>query len=226
VSEGRLSVVATPIGNLADLAPRAAEALAAADVWLVEDTRVSGKLQALLGVKKPMRLLNEHTAPTTVDRYAAEIAAGIHAAVLTDGGAPGISDPGADLVDRCHGLSVRVEPLPGPSAVITALMASGFYAQRFAFLGFLPRKPGPVRAELSAFADSPMTLVAFESPHRIDKLLTLSYEALGARRFVLARELTKLYEQIWRGRLPEIPSAQDVPRRGEFTVVWEGKRKG
>ncbi|MCO5296400.1 MAG: 16S rRNA (cytidine(1402)-2'-O)-methyltransferase [Fimbriimonadaceae bacterium] len=222
---GRLSVVATPIGNLADLSPRAEQALRDASVWFVEDTRVSGKLQAHLGVKRPMRVLNDHSGAPVLDRYAAELAEGAHAALLSDGGAPGISDPGALLVDRCHESGVPVEAVPGPSAVVTALMASGFFAQRFAFLGFLPRKPGPMRSELLPFADSPMTLVAFESPHRLEKLLDAAAAALGERRYAVCREMTKTFEQCWRARLPRIPTGDEVPRKGEMTIVFEGIRR-
>ncbi len=221
---GRLSVVATPIGNLADLTPRAAQALTEATVWFVEDTRVSGRLASHLGIKRPMRVLNDHTPAAAVERYAAEIAKGACAALLSDGGAPGVSDPGTELVEACVANGVDVVPLPGPSAPIAALMVSGFYAQRFAFLGFLPRKPGPMRAELAVYAESPYTLVVFESPHRIDKLLEVAHSALGARRYTLCRELTKAFEQIHRGRLPEVPDVSTVLRRGEFTVVFEGKR--
>lgn len=222
---GRLSVVATPIGNLADLTPRAAEALTEAEVWYVEDTRVSSRLATHLGIKRPMRVLNDHTSQAAVERYADELANGAHGALLSDGGAPGVSDPGTELVEACAARGVPVVPLPGPSAPIAALMASGFYAQRFAFLGFLPRKPGPMRAELAEYSESPYTLVAFESPHRIEKLLEAAHDALGPRRYVLCREMTKAFEQIYRGRLPEIPDVSAVLRKGEFTVVFEGRRK-
>jgi 16S rRNA (cytidine1402-2'-O)-methyltransferase len=221
----QLTLVATPIGNLGDLTPRAIEALSSADFWLVEDTRVSGKLQSHLGIKKPMRVLNEHSTPAQVERYRDELR-DQRAALITDGGAPGVSDPGALLVDFCHEDGLEVDVIPGPSAVIAALMASGFYAQRFAFLGFLGRKPGPMRQELMPFADSPYTLVLFESPFRIDKLLEACADALGNRRYAVCRELTKAHQQIFRQRLPIIPNEREVPRKGEFTLVVEGKRRG
>lgn len=222
---GRLSVVATPIGNLADLSPRAEQALREADVWYVEDTRVSGKLQSHLGVKRPMRVLNDHTGDPMLDRYFKELEEGASAALLSDGGAPGVSDPGATLVDRCHEGHVPVAAIPGPSAVVTALMVSGFFAQRFAFLGFLPRKPGPMRAEMEPFGDSPLTLVVFESPHRLEKLLEAASTTLGDRRYAICREMTKSFEQCWRARLPRIPTGDEVTRKGEITVVFEGKRR-
>ena len=223
--EARLSVVCTPIGNLSDLSDRARETLAGASFWIVEDTRVSGKLGSVLEVKKPMRILNEHTGDNAVAAYADQIEEGEWAALLTDGGAPGISDPGAKLVDVCLERGIRVEPIPGPSAPIAAISASGFFAQRFAFLGFLPRKAGDIRSELAPFADSPYTLVLFESPFRIDALLKAAHEALGDRRYVICREITKAFEQIWRSSLPYIPTEKEVPRKGEFTIVIEGKRK-
>ncbi len=222
---GKLTLVATPIGNLADLSPRAVESLGAADFWIVEDSRISGKLASHLGLKKPMRILNDHTSRNQVERYLADLVAGGHAALLTDGGAPAISDPGSILTDLCHEAGVQLEAIPGPSAVVTALMLSGFFAQRFAFLGFLGRKPGPMKSEMKVFADSPLTLVLFESPHRLDVLLKAAFEALGPRRYVICRELTKMHEQAYRSTLPEIPTEVQVPRKGELTLVIEGRRK-
>lgn len=222
---GRLVLVCTPIGNLGDLSPRAAEALSLADFWLVEDTRVSGKLQAHWGLKKPMRVLNEHTTPAARGKFLDEVEAGACAALLTDAGAPTISDPGALLVDESWSRSIEVDAIPGPSAVIDALMLSGFFAQQFSFLGFLPRKPGPAFKELSAFADSTHTLVLFESPFRTEKILSVAYEALGERRYAVCRELTKLHQQVYRNTLPALPKTGEVPAKGEFVIVVEGKRR-
>jgi len=222
---GGLVLVASPIGNLEDLSPRAGRALAEADLWLVEDTRVSGKLQGHLGVSKPMRVCNEHTSEAQLAKYVAELKSGLNAALLTDAGTPGISDPGAWLADLCYEAGVPVEAIPGPSAVATALMLSGFFAQRFAFLGFLSRKPGPMKRELEPFADSPMTLVVFESPFRLKNLLAAAYTALGERRYAVCRELTKLHQQVYRSSLPDIPGEGLVPPKGEICVVFEGKRK-
>lgn len=226
-SGGRLTLVASPIGNLGDLSPRASQTLAEADVWYVEDTRVSGKLAFHLGLKKPMRVLNDHTSPAQVERYADEIAQQrLNAIVLTDGGAPVVSDPGAILADFCHEREIPVLSIPGPSAVTNALALSGFFGQRFAFLGFLGRKAGAIRSELEPFAESPLTLVLFESQHRIDSLLAAAHDALGARRYAICREMTKAFEQTYRARLPEVPDEQVVPRKGEFTIVIEGRRRG
>ena len=193
-----LTLVATPIGNLGDLSPRAVQTLTDADHWLVEDTRVSAKLAFHLGIKKPMRVLNEHTSPVQVERYVAELKGGAKVALLTDGGSPAISDPGAILTDLCHLAGVTIDANPGPSAVITALGLSGFFAQRFVFLGFLGRKAGAIRREL---------------------------DALGNRRYAICREISKAFQQIYRENLPTIPSEAEVPRLGEMTIVIEGKRK-
>lgn len=219
-----LTLVATPIGNLGDLSPRAMEALQSADFWLVEDTRVSGKLQAAFGWHVPMRVLNEHTSERQMLQYVSDLQ-GLRGALITDAGAPGISDPGAALVDLCHERGVPVVGVPGPSAIIAALMVSGFFAQRFAFLGFLPRQAGALRAALSPFAESPLTLVVFESSFRLDRLILGAADVLPCRRYAVCRELTKKHEQVWRGRLPEPPDLAAVPRRGEFTVVFEGARR-
>lgn len=224
--KGALTLVATPIGNLADLSPRAIEALRAADIWFVEDTRVSGKLQSHLGIKKPMRVVNDHTRPDQMDRYVEEIVDGASAALLSDGGSPVISDPGAILCDLCHDQGVAIDAVPGPSAPILALTLSGFFGQRFVFLGFLPRKAGEIRSELSPFADSPLTLVLFESQFRIESLVKAAHEALGERRYAICREMTKSHQQVYRAELPYVPTESEVPRKGEFTIVIEGLRRG
>ncbi len=222
---GGLCLVATPIGNLGDLSPRAVEALKAADVWVVEDTRISAKLAFHLDIKKPMRVMNDHTTPAQVIRYVDEIAAGSQIAVVTDGGSPTVSDPGAILTDACLTRGLPVTGVPGPCAAIYALSLSGFFGQRFVFLGFLGRKAGAIRGELTAFADSPLTIILYESPHRIETLLSAAHDALGPRRYAIGRELTKAFEQVYRAELPYIPTEEEVPRKGEITVVIEGRRR-
>ena len=222
---GRLTLVSTPIGNLGDLSPRARAALEEADAWIVEDTRISGKLASAFELKKPMKVLNDHTSPGAIDKYYAELSNGANWALLTDGGTPAISDPGALLTDRCLEGGIEVDAIPGPSAVTTALALSGFFAQRFAFLGFLPRKAGGMRDELVPFVSSPLTLVLFESLHRLESLITVAGEVLGPRRYTLCRELTKSHQQVLRLNLPEVPSEADFPRKGELTLVIEGHRR-
>ena len=136
-----------------------------------------------------------------------------------------MSDPGAILSDLCHEAGIPVEGIPGPSAPILALTLSGFFGQRFAFLGFLPRKAGDIKSELKSFVDSPLTLVLFESQFRIAPLLEAAHSVLGERRYAICREMTKSHEQVFRSRLPHVPSESEVPRKGEFTIVIEGKRK-
>ncbi len=225
-SQGSLTLVATPIGHLGDLSARTIQALTDADMWLVEDTRVSGKLASHLGLRKPMRVLNDHSGSSVSERYADEIAKGAKIAVLTDGGSPAISDPGAILTNICRDRNLEIDSIPGPSAVVNALALSGFFAQRFAFLGFLGRKAGAIRGELQPFAHSPLTLVLFESPHRFENLLKVAHEVLGERRYAICREMTKAHQQVFRDKLPEVPGEGTVPHKGEFTIVIEGIRRG
>ena len=222
---GRLVLVATPLGNLGDISPRAKEAMEQAEAWVVEDTRVSGKLQAVLGVRKTMHTLNDHTSDSKLRQLLQSLEGGADLALLTDAGTPGISDPGADLVDLCYQNGIEVDSIPGPSAVPLALSLSGFFAQRFAFLGFLPRKPGEAKSVLEPFIDSTLTVVLFESPFRVTKTLALLATFLPDRRYAVARELTKQHQQIYRGTFPALPTLKDVPEKGEFTLVIEGKRR-
>jgi len=178
-----------------------------------------------LGIKKPMRVLNDHTSEHQTEKYLEEIAAGADAALITDGGSPVISDPGAILCDKCQSAGVKIGAIPGPSAVTTALMLSGFFGQRFCFLGFLGKKPGAIRSELRPFKESPLTLVLFESPFRIEALLKAAGEELGERRYVICREMTKIHEQVFRGAFPYVPTDKELPRKGEVTVVIEGRRR-
>ncbi len=220
-----MTLVSTPIGNLGDLSARAASTLAEADMWIVEDTRISAKLAAHLSVRKPMRVLNDHSTEFQVQKILADIKAGMNACLLTDGGSPSISDPGAILTDLCHRHEVEVDSIPGPSAVTNALALSGFFAQRFVFLGFLPRKAGQIKSDLQPFAESALTLVLFESPHRLDTLLNSAFEVFGERRYAICREMTKMHQQVYRDFLPNVPSESSVPKKGEVTLVIEGRRR-
>ncbi len=225
MSSGRLVLVATPIGNLQDLSARAVSALGEADFWIVEDTRVSGKLLMVLSLKKPMRVLNEHTPDHKVAAYAKELSEGATVALLTDGGCPSISDPGARLVDLCAEQGIEIDSIPGASAVTNALALSGFFAQQFAFLGFPGRKPGDIRALFQPFADSTLTLVFFESPFRFMKTLEIVADTVGDRRIVICREMTKLHQQIIRGNLQNLAEMREIGQKGEFTIVIEGRRR-
>jgi 16S rRNA (cytidine1402-2'-O)-methyltransferase len=225
-SRSDLTLVAGPIGNLGDLTIRAKETLVSCPLWVVEDSRVSSRLASHLEVRPSLTLLTDHSHPSQITKLVERIGREGPAALLTDAGTPGISDPGALLVQEAIESGLKVDALPGPSAVTLALSLSGFFAQRFAFLGFLPRKPGPAKEVLSPFVDSSLTLVLFEGPHRVLKTLETAHQALGPRRCVICRELTKLHQQVWRGTLDKLPTDKQVPAKGEFTLVIEGLRKG
>jgi 16S rRNA (cytidine1402-2'-O)-methyltransferase len=222
---GKVILIASPLGNLGDLSIRATEALQQCDFCIAEDTRVSAKLLQHVGVKKPLAVLNEHTQAGKIQQYLDRVAAGETAVVLSDGGTPCISDPGAIFVDLARERDIEVDAIPGPSAVTQALMLSGFFAQRFVFLGFLGRKPGDIRRDLEAYVDSTLTIVLFESPYRVEALCRVAAEALPGRRVAICRELTKLHQQVVVTTLEEFPTESVMPRLGEFTVVIEGKRR-
>ncbi len=222
---GSLTLIASPIGNLGDISVRTRASIEACDLVFAEDARVTGKLIEHLGFKRPFKTLNEHTTEDGLRRYVAMLEGGSNACLITDAGTPGISDPGARFVDLCYEEGIPVDAIPGPSAVTLALSLSGFYAQRFAFLGFLGRKASAIRGELEPFAESPYTLVLFESPFRIDALLEASNEILGPRRVAICRELTKIHQEVVRTTLEIRPSPEEMIRKGEFTVVIEGHRR-
>lgn len=217
--------MATPIGNLGDLAPRAIEALASADVVACEDTRRTGRLLEHAGVRAPRLLVvNDHTEPTQVRTVLDLLDAGQRVAVVTDAGTPGISDPGERLVAAAANAGHVVEVVPGPSAAVAALVASGLPAGRFCFEGFLPRKGSGRRERLVALAAEPRTMVFYEAPHRVQRTLADLAEALApTRRVTIARELTKLHEELWRGSLEGAQAwAEEHPPRGEFVLVVAG----
>jgi 16S rRNA (cytidine1402-2'-O)-methyltransferase len=220
---GSLSVVATPIGNLADLSVRAADVLRAADLVLAEDTRHTGRLLAHVGSSSPQRSLHEHNERARVDEIVARISAGEHVALVTDAGTPLVSDPGLVLVRACIAAGVPVVPVPGPSAVMAALVASGLASDRVAFDGFLPRR-GRARTErLAELALEPRTFVLFLSPHRTAEDLADLADACGeAREAALCRELTKLHEEVRRGPLGVLRDAVADGVRGEVTLVVAG----
>jgi 16S rRNA (cytidine1402-2'-O)-methyltransferase len=220
---GALVLVATPIGNLGDLTPRAIEALRTADVIAAEDTRRTRALLTHAGVSARGRLRavhghNEHArARAIVD----EIRGGARVAYVTDAGMPGISDPGARLVRACVDAGMPVEIVPGPSAALTGLVLSGLPTERFVFEGFLPRK-GKARAErLTEIAHEARTIVLFEAPNRVRETLADLAAACGAvRRIAIARELTKMHETVWRGTAADaVAQVQAEEPRGEHVIV-------
>ena len=221
-----LTIVPTPIGNRQDITLRALEVLKSADLIAAEDTRHSGMLLAHLGIKKPFVSLHEHNESARAEELASRIAEGQKIALITDAGMPGISDPGHRLVRTCLEKNLPVTVLPGPSAVITALVGSGFPTDRFYFGGFLPVKSGRRANEISAAAERSETSIYFESPHRIERTLDALQTACPNRLVCVARELTKTFEQYLRGTPSEILTHfQKHPPKGEITLVISGDGK-
>ena len=216
-------MVATPIGNLADLTLRAVAVLALVDAVACEDTRVTGQLLRHLGLDKPLLALHQHNESAAAQAVLARLAQGQRVAYASDAGTPAISDPGALLVDRVARAGHRVLPIPGPSSVVAALSAAGdVLAQGFHFVGFLPGKGQDRRGALQAAAAAPACQVLFEAPHRIEALLAGLGEAAPGRRITLCRELTKQFETIVTLAAAEAPGwlAADANRsRGEFVLV-------
>ncbi len=224
---GRLVVVATPIGNLGDLSPRAVETLRDADLIAAEDTRRTRALLTHAGVPARGRLvaLHAHNERQALARVVERIAAGDVVAYVTDAGPPGVSDPGQALVRACVDADLDVSTVPGPSAVLAALVVSGLGADRFVFEGFLPRKGRERARRLAAIAGETRPVVLFEAPGRVAATLRDVADACGAERPVaVARELTKLHEEVWRGPVGEAAerAARDEPR-GEHVVVVGGR---
>jgi 16S rRNA (cytidine1402-2'-O)-methyltransferase len=220
---GTLAVVATPIGNLDDLSARAIETLRTVDLVLAEDTRHTGRLLARIGSDVPQRSLHEHNERERTVEVLDRLRAGERIALVSDAGTPTVSDPGYRLLAACVEAGVRVEPIPGPSAVLAALVASGLPSDRVAFDGFLPRKGAHRRQRLAELATEPRTMVLFVSPHRAGGDLADLAAALGSERpAALARELTKLHEEVRHGTLAELAAGARDGLRGEVTVVIAG----
>lgn len=222
---GRLVLVGTPIGNLGDLSPRALEALGQAGVVACEDTRRTGRLLSHFGIASPTYIVvNEHTEGDAAERVIGHVQRGDVVVLVSDAGMPGVSDPGEFLVSRAIEAGITVEVVPGPSAVLHALVASGLTTSRFVFEGFLPRKGSGRALRLREVSEEHRTVVLFEAPHRLEKTLNdLADVCGGERRIVLARELTKLHEEIWRGTVSAaIERCAEVDPRGEYVLVLEG----
>jgi 16S rRNA (cytidine1402-2'-O)-methyltransferase len=223
---GVLTVVATPIGNLGDVSPRAAEVLRDVDLVLAEDTRRTATLLRHVGADTPMRSYHQHNEAERVDEVLGSLAAGARIALVSDAGTPGVSDPGTRLVAAAAAAGVTVTAVPGPSAALHALVVSGLPTERFAFEGFLPRKGRARRERLAELAADPRTLVLFVAPHRAAEDLGDLAEAFGADRpAALCRELTKLHEEVRRGGLGAL-AAGAAEARGELTLVVAGAPVG
>jgi 16S rRNA (cytidine1402-2'-O)-methyltransferase len=223
---GRIDVVATPIGNLADLSPRAREVLASADIIAAEDTRHTGNLLRQIGVRRPMISLHEHNEAQRREELIAQLQRGARLALVSDAGTPLVSDPGYLLVRAALDAGIAVQAVPGASAVLVALAVSGLPVERFCFEGFLPARPVARRERLRALRLEPRTLVFFEAPHRITETLHDMADEFGAERVAcVARELTKTHETVYRGsiaQLLQIGREDDNFARGEITLVVAG----
>jgi len=225
MSTGTLILVATPIGNLGDLSPRAVEALAAADLVCCEDTRRSGRLLQHAGVRaKRLRRVDDHTEVDATADVLDVLAGGGSVAVVTDAGTPGISDPGQRLVQAAVEAGYTVSAVPGPAALVMALVVSGLPSERFVFEGFVPRSGSARTERLAEIAAERRTTVLYEAPHRVARTVSDLVSACGAeRRVALCRELTKMHEEVWRGSLGEAAAhlAEHEPI-GEYVLVLEG----
>jgi len=223
---GTLFVVATPIGNLGDLSPRALETLKTVAAICAEDTRHTRQLLAHFGVDKPLVALHEHNEGDAAGPLVARLLAGESLALVSDAGTPLVSDPGFRLVRAAREAGVAVSPVPGASALVTALSVAGLPSDRFIFEGFLPAKANARRERLAALASEPRTLIFYESAHRIEEALDDAVAAFGAeRRAVVARELTKLFETVLDGRLADLVQrvrADPNQRKGEFVLLVHG----
>jgi len=218
---GCLFIVATPIGNLGDLSQRAALTIENSDIIACEDTRITAKLLQHLNLRIPMISYREENERKKSQEIALDIESGKKVALLSDAGYPCINDPGFRLVRECHARKLRIIPVPGPNAALTALAASGLPTHQFAFIGFLPKKTGQVQKTIESWKDFDGSVVLYESKYKIAKTLNAISETLGPDRFIcLARELTKSYESILSGPVNQVIEEQSQSSgKGEFTIV-------
>jgi 16S rRNA (cytidine1402-2'-O)-methyltransferase len=222
-----LHVLATPIGNLEDLSARALRILRESDAIVSEDTRTTMKLLARYEIRKPLIAYFQHSPSRRLEEILEQLKAGRSLVLVTESGTPGVSDPGARLVDAAFAAGVKVVPLPGPSAVAVAASVCGFGADAFHFAGFLPKKPGKRRRSLEALKGLEVPLIFFESPYRVAALLEDLREVLGDRRLTVCRELTKLHEEVWRTTVSQaLERYRKEEPRGEFTLAVEGAVDG
>jgi 16S rRNA (cytidine1402-2'-O)-methyltransferase len=219
-ARGRLYLVATPIGNLEDITLRALRVLREADLIACEDTRQTRKLLDRHGIERPLVSYHEHNERERAAELAGRLEAGAKVALVSDAGMPLVSDPGLHLVRLCLERKIPVVPIPGPSALVAALAASGLETTEFLFVGFLPARAGERARKLRELASEPRTMVFYEAPHRLAATLGAAREILGDRKAVVARELTKIHEEFRRGRLSELAAHfdQSAPR-GEITLL-------
>jgi 16S rRNA (cytidine1402-2'-O)-methyltransferase len=216
-----LYVVATPIGNLEDISMRALRVLREVTLIAAEDTRKTKRLLNAYGIKTPLTSYFEHNKLAKLEFILDRLREG-DIALVSEAGMPGIADPGYELIVAAAQSNIPIVPVPGPSAVTTALAISGLPTDRFTFIGFLPNRAGPRRRLLASVADEPGTIIALEAPHRLTAALADILAILGDRRLAVCRELTKLHEEVFRGTISEVIKHFTEPR-GEFTLVIEGK---
>ena len=222
LSPGTLYLVATPIGNLEDITLRALRTLKDCDVVAAEDTRHTGRLLKHFGISKPLLSYFQFNEARRSEEILERLRRGEKVALVTDAGTPGISDPGERVVKAALKAGFRVEPVPGACALVAALTASGLSTEEFHFIGFLPHKSGQRRKKLEALKETPGTLVLYESPYRLEKLLIELQEVFPQRQIVLARELTKRFEEYLQGTAAELLSiVQNRTLKGEFVVLVE-----
>ncbi|MBN1992479.1 MAG: 16S rRNA (cytidine(1402)-2'-O)-methyltransferase [Anaerolineae bacterium] len=218
-----LYLVATPIGNLSDITLRALETLGQVDLIASEDTRKTGRLLKHYQIGKPQLSFHEHNETRAGEKIMALLEQGQSVALVTNAGTPGISDPGFTLVRRAIDAGLEVTMIPGPSALVMALVLSGLPVHSFTFRGFPPRKAGPRRRFFQVDQESPHTLIYYESPYRLKACLADALEIFGNRKAAIANDLTKLYESVQRGALAELVSeTENVEPRGEYTIVIAG----
>ena len=221
-----LYVVGTPIGNLGDMSPRAVETLEAVDFIAAEDTRVTVKLLNHFNIKKPMVSYFEHNKHDKGEKIIDRILAGESCAIVTDAGMPCISDPGEDLIRQCEAAGIRTVVVPGPSAVISALAVSGLETGRFTFEGFLSVNKKSRSEHLESLRDERRTMIFYEAPHKLPNTLADLYSVFGDRKLTIARELTKLHEQIIRTTTKEAAQRYiEAPLKGELVLVLEGRKE-
>jgi 16S rRNA (cytidine1402-2'-O)-methyltransferase len=216
-----LYIVATPIGNLEDISLRALRLLKQVELIAAEDTRTARHLLNAYDIKTPLTSYHEHNKRAKLD-YLLECLEEKDVALISEAGMPGVSDPGYELIVAAIERGIPVVPVPGASAVITALVVSGLPSSQFLYLGFLPRRQGARRRLFKSLADEPWTMVAFEAPHRLLETLRDALEVFGDRKVAVCRELTKVYEEVFRGKLSQAIE-HFVQPRGEFTLAIEGK---
>jgi 16S rRNA (cytidine1402-2'-O)-methyltransferase len=223
---GTLYVVATPIGNLEDITLRALRILKEVDLVAAEDTRLTRRLLTHFEIHVPTVSFHQHSDRSKIDDLINRLNEGINIALVTDSGTPGISDPGGLLVEAAHSAKILVIPIPGPSALATAISAAGMRAQRFHFLGFAPRKAGERLRLLESYREDEETLVLYESPYRLVSTLETALKALGDRKVVVCRELTKKFEELVVSPLSEaIAHFKKKDPKGEIVIVIEGQFK-